>query len=65
MVHSARSITLLLAWLIAQGLLLKVVGSSVVDPGSIPGVSKLRQKSVIGQEIGNSAIFLFFKNLKF
>ena len=39
------------------GLLVKVVGSSVVDPDSIPGSPQLRQKSGIGQEIANSAIF--------
>ena len=33
------------------GLLVKVVGSYAVDPGSIPGNSKLRQKSVVGQEL--------------
>ena len=47
------------------GLLVKVVGSSVVDHGSIPGSLQLRQKSVVGQEIANFAIFLFFENLKF
>ena len=43
------------------GLLVKV---AAVDPGSIPGDSQLRQKSVVGQKIGNSAIFLFFVNRK-
>ena len=49
------------------GLLVKVVGqgSSIVDTGSIPGSLKFRQKSVVGQDIANSAIFSFFKNLKF
>ena len=58
------------------GLLVKVVGSSAVDPGSIPGTSQLRQKCVVGQaqlrqkcvvgqEIANSANSLIFKNLKF
>ena len=36
------------------GLLVKVVRSSAVDTGSIPDGSKLRQKSVVGQEIANS-----------
>ena len=36
----------------------KVVGSSAVDPDLV------RQKSVVEQEITNSAIFLFFKKLK-
>ena len=45
--------------------LVKVVGSSAIDSGLIPGSSKLGQKSVVAQEIANSAIFLFFKNLKF
>ena len=40
------------------GLLAKVVGSYYVDPGSIPGNLQLRQKSVVGQEIGN--FWLFF-----
>ena len=31
----------------------------------LQGSSQLRQKSVVGQEIANSAVFLFFKNLKF
>ena len=49
------------------GLLVKVAvtvaGSSAVDAGSIPGSSQLRQKSVVGQEIANSAlpVFIFFK----
>ena len=47
------------------GLLVKVAGSSAVEAGLIPGSSQLRQKSVVGQEIANSAVFLFFKNLKF
>ena len=47
------------------GLLVKVVGSSAIDTGLIPDSSKLRQKSVVGQEIANSAIFLFFKNMNF
>ena len=42
-------------------LLVKVVGSFAVDPGSIPGSLKLRQESVVGQEIVNSVIVLFFK----
>ena len=33
------------------GLLVKVVGSYTIDPGSIPGSLKLRQKSVVGQEL--------------
>ena len=41
------------------GLLVKVVGSSSVDPGSIPGSLELRQKSVVGQEIANSALNFF------
>ena len=36
--------------------MVKVVGSYAVDPGSIPGSSKLRQKSVVGQEIANLQI---------
>ena len=43
------------------GLLVKVVGSYVVDPGSIPGSLKLRQKSVVGQEIENLQIWDFLK----
>ena len=43
------------------GLLVKVVGSYAVDPGSIPGSSKLRQKSVVGQEIANLQIWDFLK----
>ena len=39
------------------GLLVKVVGSSAVDPVLIPGSLQLRQKSGVGQEIANSAIF--------
>ena len=31
--------------------MVKVVVSSSVDPGSIPGSSQLRQKSGVGQEI--------------
>ena len=46
------------------GLLVKVVGSSAVDTGSIPDSSKLRQKSVVGQEIANSAIFFIFYKLE-
>ena len=42
------------------GLLVKVAGNSAMDVGSIPGSSQLRLKSVVGQEIANSAIF--FKN---
>ena len=42
------------------GLLVKVVRSSAVDTGSIPDSSKLKQKSAIGQEIANSAIFILF-----
>ena len=42
------------------GLLVRVVGGSAVDPGSIPGSSCLRQKSVVGQEIANSAIVFMF-----
>ena len=44
------------------GLLVKVIGSFAVDPGSIPGSFQLRQKSVVGQEIAD---FLLFINLKF
>ena len=40
---------------------MKVVGSYAVDPGSIPGSSKLRQKSVVGQEIANLQIWDFLK----
>ena len=32
-------------------LLVKVVGSSTIDAGSIPGTSQLSQKSGVGQEI--------------
>ena len=47
------------------GLLVKVVANSAVDPGYIPGSAQLRQKSDVRQEIANSAIRLFFQNLKF
>ena len=43
------------------GLLVKVVGSSAIDPGLIPGNLQLGQESGIVQEIANSAIFYFFK----
>ena len=43
------------------GLLVKVVGSYTVDPGSIPGSLKLRQKSVVGREIANLQIWDFLK----
>ena len=43
------------------GLLVKVVGSYAVDTGSIPGSLKLRQKSVVGQEIANLQIWDFLK----
>ena len=43
--------------------LVKVIGSSAIDPASILGSSKLRQNCGVGQEIANSAGFLFFKNL--
>ena len=43
------------------GLLVKLVGSYTVDPGLIPGSSKLRQKSVVGQEIANLQIWDFLK----
>ena len=46
------------------GILVKVVGSSAIDPGLIPGSLQLRQESGILQEIANSAIFIFLK-LKF
>ena len=39
------------------GLLVKVVGSYAVDLGLIPGSLKLSEKSVVGQEIANYAIF--------
>ena len=47
------------------GLLVKVVGSYAVDPGSIPGSSKLRQKSVVEQQIANLEIWDFFKTWNF
>ena len=46
------------------GLLVKVVGSSSIDPDLIPGSSQFRQESGIGQEIASSAIVLFFRNLR-
>ena len=39
----------------------KVVGSSAVDPGSIPVSSQLRQKNVVGQEIAYLQFCKFFK----
>ena len=47
------------------GLLVEVVLSYAVDQGSIPGSAQLRQESDVGQKIANSAIFFFYKNLKF
>ena len=41
------------------GFLVNVVGNSAIDAGSIPDSSELRLKSVVGQEIANSAIFDF------
>ena len=38
-----------------------MVGSSAVDQGLISGSLQLRQKSVVGQEIANSANFIFYK----
>ena len=45
-------------------LLVMVVGSYAVDPGSIPANLQLRQKSVVGLEIANLQIWEFFKTWK-
>ena len=55
-IHVKTAVIHLSVWLIGQG------GWKLrVDPGLIPGSSKLRQKSVVGQEIANLRIWNFLK----